>query len=229
MEKFKLYQLFCLLGLVSISSCDDREMGKDAPFYTQSYITRYLEGDFVIKKYDNNKWYVGIPTGKIYSSPSLKVSPHTWERFEEIAWANGDMSYNGYVSDLHGMETCYAENFSAMHITSNKDWDAGHPAGALLDDIVMVSANSYAPFIRSGYKYMWSDGLRYDCIHILEHASDLAEDDLYILHVSSGIVFFWFDKAPAEVGAEHTLTITLVTASGEERTMTHTGVPPVVE
>lgn len=225
MKSLKFYQLLLLFGVLLTASCSDDpqdDINGLKPIFSQYYVRCYLSGDLDIAKSSDDSYWLIRPSKGAARVYFTDVNSPGYAQFKRLALANNDTNYNDYVSGDAGAHA-FADNFSAIHITSDKDWDAEHPAGTLLNDIVIIDAVSYASFIRSGYKGRSPELL-------CKHASELAVDDLYILHCSYDSLFgFWFDKAPVEAGVEHALTITLITAAGEERTMTYTGVPPVMD
>lgn len=227
-----------LFGLLA-AACSPEEEEENLingmkPVFTQSYIMEYRDGDFIVKQYED-VWFITFPSGqndntKYYCSPYKKTGEETWAKFEEIAWKNNDMSFFEYIPGVYSMTDCCADNFKAVHVTSNRNWDAEHPAGVLLDDILEVTAISFAPFVRSGYQHIVVDGRKYDFVQIQKPASELAEDDLCMLDVfpQQGFIGLRFYTAP-KVYAEHTLTITLVTTDGRERVLIETGIPPLMD
>ncbi len=74
------------------------------------------------------------------------------EEFLRLATRNDDTSFNQWVPDHLCLRTpAFANNFRELHVVSNADWDEEHPAGSLLDDILLVRLYSYANFIHEGY------------------------------------------------------------------------------
>lgn len=71
--------------------------------------------------------------------------------------------------------------FTDLEIWSTADWDAGHPAGTPLDDIVRFESDTPWPYIRSGYTQRYSDKKRgeYYPVHCL--VSELTADDMTLL------------------------------------------------
>ncbi|MDR0560812.1 MAG: hypothetical protein LBG92_11650 [Prevotellaceae bacterium] len=68
--------------------------------------------------------------------------------FKELSKKNGDTSY--YESGVFG--GCMADPIEFLGIVSDKDYDAAHPAGTLLNDIIYVKFRSATEFVASSYK-----------------------------------------------------------------------------
>ena len=63
-------------------------------------------------------------------------------------------SFEGWTNKYYfsTFSICYAMDFSSIDIICNREYDANHPAGSSLADIVNYEAISIYPWIRSGYQ-----------------------------------------------------------------------------
>ncbi|MFC2390730.1 MAG: hypothetical protein ACFNVV_02245 [Bacteroidota bacterium] len=121
---------------------------------------------------------------------------------------------------------CSAVDFREIDIVSDKDFDAEHPAGTSLKDIVRFVSISPKKFIDSGYKetFNWRRNkpqiFRKDSIIQIMFLSetesyfpingllkDIGKDEMQMLPANThGILFF--DKKPT-AEKEHLLTVTI--------------------
>ena len=75
--------------------------------------------------------------------------------FDECIGRFGDTSYVGYWdhNDMFRAYPCFNGGYPNMiEIKSDKDWDAEHPAGSLLNDLFDYYALSAYPFVKAGYE-----------------------------------------------------------------------------
>ncbi len=224
--KPKLIGLCLALGL--LAGCDqfkDYLWGEDGEF-SRSYIIRFVETDtasFVFSE-ERNMIHIDLEGKTYWAFNSASKS-----EFESLCTHFGDISYNREVF-ADGSERYLADEFSAIDITSDRDFDATHPAGTSLGDIGMFYGLSAAPFIASGYEdneitkardalydefrtYRCSYG-RYGDMPIKKLVNDLTFEDLRLLYSWCGIRF----TVPPPAG-HHTFTITFRSA---EKTLTQT-------
>lgn len=71
------------------------------------------------------------------------------ELFDQVAADNSDSGYDGYYWDS---ESYLFSPISKFSITCSQDYDANHPAGAILNDITEINYYTAQPFIESNYK-----------------------------------------------------------------------------
>ena len=128
----------------------------------------------------------------------------------------GDISYKGKVSE--GQHTALAYPIEKITIWCDEDFDAEHPAGEPLDDIVNLKYTTFHKFIESGYKSTFDNPMWLD-----------PEEEVFLLPFSSinaditkligsnlanyGIGNIKFISNPEELG-EYTFTLE-VTIKGE--------------
>ena len=193
----------------------------------KSYVTRYC-------KFED----IGIDTtkaGNIIIRGKGRVKHYSWRdeggektTYEALCRKHNDFTYNKkreyHLRPEWGV--CSAVDFREIDIVSDKDFDAEHPAGTSLKDIVRFVSISPKKFIDSGYKetFNWEknepkifkkDSMiqimfqreteNYFPINML--LKDIGKDEMQMLPVNThGILFF--DKEP-NAEKEHTLTVTI--------------------
>ena len=163
------------------------------------------------------------------ASYSFKSKGENKKIYDELCKIHNDLSYNKkrsyIVAPLWGR--CSAIDFREIDVVSDKDFDAEHPAGTSLKDIVRFVSVSPKKFIDSGYKetfnwrrnkpkifkkeketdklFDYSESKNYFPINGL--LKDIGKDEMQMLPVNThGILFF--DKEPT-AEKEHTLTVTI--------------------
>ena len=193
----------------------------------KSYVTRYC-------KFED----IGIDTtkaGNIIIRGKGRVKHYSWRdeggektTYEALCRKHNDLTYNKKREYRLSPEwgVCSAIDFKEIDIVSNKDFDAEHPAGTSLKDIVRFVSVSPKKFIDSGYKetFNWRrnrpeifkkdyiiqimfqrETENYFPINML--LKDIGKDEMQMLPVNThGILFF--DKEPT-AEKEHTLTVTI--------------------
>ena len=75
------------------------------------------------------------------------------EMYNKICIEYGDTAYNREVFLDHGIMTKFSSypHFAAISVISNKDFDAEHPAGTPLNDIMTVLYSSAKDYVDGGY------------------------------------------------------------------------------
>lgn len=88
-------------------------------------------------------------TGDVYKTYRDKSYVH-YSKAEYFSELYGDNSFVGKVRTWSNSALAYP--IEKITIWSDKDFDAEHPAGTPLDDIVALRLKTYYDFIKSGYK-----------------------------------------------------------------------------
>ena len=124
----------------------------------------------------------------------------------------GDTSYNGSVQE--GEHTALAYPIEKITMWCDADFDAEHPAGEPLDDIVELNFGTYDDFIKSGYSAYkdnpwWEDPAE----EVLSLPFDSVNKDVTTL-VAANLGYFSvgnikFISTPKELG-EYTFTLEMV-------------------
>lgn len=169
----------------------------------------------------------------------------SYKQYIALCEKHNDMSYDHTVSVISGGDfggPAYAKcDFTHLAVTSDKDFDASHPKGQSLNDIVRFIAFSPNKFIQSGYKKKYdytkdnslsnifrqivsigivSNSKLYESpqpYHPIDKlVSELEEEDLILLgyEVCSPIFCLSFEKEPEMGNETHNITITLDTDDG---------------
>ena len=193
----------------------------------KSYVTRYC-------KFED----IGIDTtkaGNIIIRGKGRVKQYSWRdeggektTYEALCRKHNDLTYNKkreyHLRPEWGV--CSAVDFREIDIVSDKDFDAEHPAGTSLKDIVRFVSISPKKFIDSGYKetFNWRRNKpkifkKESMISSMFHEEtenyfpingllkDIGSDEMQMLPEDThGILFF--DKEPT-AEKEHTLTVTI--------------------
>lgn len=211
-----------IAAALCMSACDsDEPIGNEAVF-VKYYIGEYSAGNYRLYACENkqsdfiSEIKLGLEEAILYQLPE-RFNALNPEKFLRIAERNGDTEFNDFVWGVSfSSRRVFADNYSSVHLTSDRDWDARHPAGTYLDDIVSWVAYTYSEFIRSGYvkgKGSLEDGeYRYEVklSEIQAKQAEMISDEMGFCH-SPRIRFL---SAPADEGP-HTLTLTITTTEGK--------------
>ena len=201
----------------------------------KSYITEYSYSENIQLKITSKgniviyRDYRNIEKNKIKTATySFSSNGEEKKKYDELCKIHNDISYNQkrrYIVDpLWGK--CSAIDFQEIDVVSNKDFDAEHPAGTSLKDIVRFVSISPKKFIDSGYKetFNWRRNTpkifkKESMISSMFHEEtenyfpingllkDIGKDEMQMLPEDThGILFF--DKEPT-AEKEHTLKVTI--------------------
>ena len=123
----------------------DRKAGQTDGFVCLSPAGRVVR---LIQKYDSNVFTqtpeeLPAQWRMVWSTDPAKAKP-----FIEFY---GDTSYQGVVCP--GTATALAYPIDKITISCEKDFDAEHPAGEPLDDVVKLDYTSFYNFVKGGYVY----------------------------------------------------------------------------
>ena len=221
------------LSLAAVLLC----MGCDKDKYHifKSYVTRYYFSENIQLKITDAG---NIAIYREYTSENDKVKTAVYsfdakgeekKRYDELCKSHNDISYNQkrrYIK-FPGWGICSAIDFREIDVVSDKDFDAEHPAGTSLKDIVRFVSVSPKKFIDSGYQetfnweknepkifkkeketnklFSYSELKNYFPINGL--LKDIGSNEMQMLPEDThGILFF--DKEPT-AEKEHTLTVTI--------------------
>lgn len=166
---------------------------------------------------------------------SFKSKGEEKKIYDELCKIHNDLSYNQKRSYIRFTDwgICSAIDFREIDVVSDKDFDAEHPAGKSLKDVVRFVSISPKQFIDSGYAatFDWKKNepgffakdpmipsmFRYEKENhfpINGLLSDIGKDEMQMLPVNThGILFF--DKQPT-AEKEHSLTVTIYTREGKK-------------
>lgn len=172
------------------------------------------------------------------------------EMYDKLCHKHKDISYNQYRligSTLDIESVTYNDcDFSEIRITSDKDFDAMHPAGSDLSDIVRFMSWSPFKFITSGYTKFYhyerttlSDAFdtlmriyskrelfdqtnNSTCYPVDKLIKDISADDLILLGGDDALALLgmlYFDKIPNQKGRYQ---ITVIFKTDENKTFSDT-------
>lgn len=124
------------------------------------FITEYFPLSKVIVKINAAGGLdIRVGGGGYYATYFDKDYKH-YEKAEYFSELYGDTHYTGQISGwLHPV---IAYPIDKMTISCDADFDAEHPAGTPLDDIVNLEYSTYYKFINSGYKLTFDNLWVYD-------------------------------------------------------------------
>ncbi len=219
-----------------LTSCGKDRMNWQNTRTFDSYVSRYYDAKGLILEYDSCTLYSNYPfiispenLGDCYYYNKYNQGKQEMEKFDSLCEANKDLDFDHKLTFLNSPEWghCYADNFSKVEVRSSKDFDADHPAGTLLNDIIKVEYHSLQPFVESGYDYPCDDILSClpDANVYTKLASELLQDDLHMIslpamgsgHRLSDYLRFSFTKKP-EPQQNQTISVKLITTTGEALT-----------
>lgn len=149
--------------------------------------------------------------------------------YDSLCNAYNDIGYNRKIEYFVTPEedktvSKYKYDYYSINVTSDSDFDAEHPRGTSLNDIIMYYGTSVENFIDSGYSYEfnWDDTsipgvyqtftfLRaYYSTPVYRKLSEMTPEDY---RLSLGLSCLVFEKEPA-LSKEHKLTVTVKNSAG---------------
>lgn len=243
-------KIICLLLIIPLCcGCNEPDRSFSPPSFRQCFIEIYYSGELELPILQTG--YFGtqptvppqnLQTGFVvtpnYSHNNMCDSFSDPEEFLRLATRNDDTSFNQWVPDHLCLRTpAFANNFRELHVVSNADWDEEHPAGSLLDDILLVRLYSYANFIHEGYPGKNDDTFlskrKYLSV-IKKLMSDLTPADMEMIYccevndfsIDTLYPVIVFTSAPT-LEKEHTLTLRWTTVEGDVKTASVTCTPQV--
>lgn len=207
----KLCPVLCLLAM--LCACDN---SSDCPgptpvnyqMETPYFIGQYVDGQIGLslikqtlplyagQRLDDHGVRLEIVDPVYYQDPFFEVATNAgyflWaaERFGDWNEAYFSTSY-----DLHIGTTALYFEIESIEVTSDKDWDAAHPAGTSLNDLIEFRVFSYADYIDGGYTGSVGDWET-------KTLSEMTTDDFKL--IKPGIEFYF--KHNPEVIDQHRLT-----------------------
>ena len=95
--------------------------------------------------------YSNLITLNYYGEDLLAISKATYERFLYFNKLYKDNSF--YKANYPGAYSALAYPIDKITLSCDSDYDAKHPAGTPLDDIVKLDFESYREFIQNNYQY----------------------------------------------------------------------------
>lgn len=225
-----------ILTIICCLSC-----GKNLTF-TSSLVTGFSEMTGIQVKEMDYEWHlIEIYRLSEKSEFSIFSTGEEKARFDELSRSYGDTCYNREI-DLEYMSVGTAVQRTArIDVVSDCDFDATHPVGSSLNDLIIFYGATPYPCIASGYKEFFNgfdtlphptDNPVYNCsqnyyVHspnepkpffpIVKRLCDMREEDFLLTcgnaSITAGVLFF---TSKPEGEQTHTLTVTLTTTEGEQ-------------
>ena len=135
----------------AIDDSKDDNSHDEENFDTGTYPISYFITDYCVPSNIEVKNISGVLNliikGEVYSTYK---GHSTYEKAKEFAEFYGDISYSGFATP--GMTESLAYPIDKITLSSVDDFDAEHPAGKPLDDIVKLEYETFYEYIKNGYK-----------------------------------------------------------------------------
>lgn len=217
------------------------EEPRERPVFVENFVASFYEGDIALDP------LMIYPEGKSPIAYGLRVhaadplfnrtqsrQPAYKERQKELFALRGIPPFERSIVSDDWIRLCQthllAQNIRTITLTSEQAWDATHPAGTPLNDMLMASTCSVRDFVRSNYDTRgksWDEVLR-DKLYLTYHdcsLSELTAHDMELL-MANDAVEIYFASAPT-LERIHTLTLTWETTGNEVQTASVTLAPEV--
>ncbi len=136
-------------------------------------------------------------------------------RFDSLVKAHGDDHWNLWEKFL----PCLFRETTGLHVVCDRDYDAGHPTGTLLDDLLLVHYYSLDSFLIHG-EYVWSSLTEQQKPHnwtFYEFEDPLPEFNKTRHKLIAMIFIFNLIKAPVET-SDYVFTCTWTNEDGKKLT-----------
>ena len=235
-------KLLIYIFLSSLVGCNEPEewIGNGSG-YSKYLVQNYVDGSYVLygmlaekpsTLYSMSGFQVLLEDPVYYQTPEQEGAQHT-DDFLRIAERNHDTEYNNLKSLPWSDLTAFADNFTGIKVTSDKDWSAEYPAGTSLNDKMGVRYVSYAEYIENDY-HSYSDLGKEILFLYNKPLSALQPGDLRVIEytpssafVSTDSFILYFTSVPDNPGEEHTFTVEFTTSDGMVKTASVTCTPRV--
>ncbi len=235
-------KLLIYIFLSSLVGCNEPEewIGNGSG-YSKYLVQNYVDGSYVLygmlaekpsTLYSMSGFQVLLEDPVYYQTPEQEGAQHT-DDFLRIAERNHDTEYNNLKSLPWSDLTAFADNFTGIKVTSDKDWSAEYPAGTSLNDKMGVRYVSYAEYIENDY-HSYSDLGKEILFLYNKPLSALQPGDLRVIEYTPSSAFvsidsfiLYFTSVPDNPGEEHTFTVEFTTSDGMVKTASVTCTPEV--
>ena len=142
-------KLLIYIFLSSLVGCNEPEewIGNGSG-YSKYLVQNYVDGSYVLygmlaekpsTLYSMSGFQVLLEDPVYYQTPEQEGAQHT-DDFLRIAERNHDTEYNNLKSLPWSDLTAFADNFTGIKVTSDKDWSAKYPAGSPLNFTPSITA-----------------------------------------------------------------------------------------
>lgn len=230
-----IYTILPIIAILVLTGCpDDPIIGGLRRVFSKHFILQYenigyadLRQDF---ETDSNNIVIEIELGvnsRQYEFAGIGATKLR-EKWDSVAILHGDTAWDRIVliecDPWLGPYHPHAllNEVTAIDITSAQAWDARHPAGSSLADIVRLKTQSYKQYIRSGY----DDSILEDPIDPIDQddyrtrlmwqemlLSDMAVEDFELTMYYKNYLIF---TTPPDHPGQYDITVTIHTEDGKE-------------
>lgn len=235
------YRILVICAMMLLTSCDVYKS-----YRSKAFVLRYDDLAAITLTKDSNCPSVCINVNNDLKQSRFWCGPFREENlYEGLCQKHGDNKYNKVVhyliqfsEPLHN-----ASDLLSVKIFSDRDFDAEHPAGTSLADIVRFLSCSPKEYIGSGYKikykydpellsyefrntwgiyYRYSNKTEFEYYPIDKMLCDVTQDDLVLLghheicdssYTPVKFCSLFFEKMPVGSG-EHLITVEITTDDG---------------
>ena len=193
--KTSFYITFVVLLLPLFISCDN-PYDFHHKYFTRSFVMRYVQPDpFILQVGPGINGRKSDFIGFYLRGPVIFGESEGRERakFDSLARANNDTTYNRevWVSNIDKTPmdgpSCLSENFSSIEVTTRTDFDAKHPAGTSINDLLEIRYRTYKPFVERGYQGK-------DSITVTTPLNELNYKELGLIY--NYFIVLYFTKGP---------------------------------
>ncbi len=194
------------LSILILTGCDKVVLYENVKSFVMEYRV-YSEIEAVL---DSNHEGVIVIEPTNSQIVNFRSKGESLELYNQLCEVNNDLDYNKDVSLVMDIITEWAHypNISDILITSDKDFDASHPAGTSLNDCVTVELKNYYNYVVGGYMSSDQPSCYYNGL-----ASEVHENNLKML--THGLGSYSFVKQPDASGV-HKLTFAYSTVEGDK-------------
>lgn len=193
-----------LLAATLLTGCDMVHY-----YFSSSYVLGYMEVGGIELKQEGGA--IAILPDAVAGKVSVQSEGEDRKFYDEICAEHGDVAYNrnvGLVSDII-TEWGLHPDIASVTVTSDKDFDAAHPAGTPLNDCTELTYCSAYDYVSSGYDQSF---LTYDSPkEKTEPLTEVSAGELSLMLEDYGLLTF--TSSPETKGA-HRISVTLNTADG---------------
>ena len=146
--------LFCAVVSVALFyGCDNNDdniiPGKPPKKLENAYISNYVIVD-QLRYFYMSDTYDSIPTDP-HIQFWLVGRSCSDDELEKLSREYGDTTYNGNKIRSYFVGPVVSDSIKKIDVTCRSDYDAQHPKGTSLADIVLFCGHSYYNFIHNGY------------------------------------------------------------------------------
>ncbi len=215
-------RLLCAAAVISLAAaCAKDYVGELWPNpaieINGPYIQEYYDGPL---KCDVLNLYGGMPFISVSLKTELqseikkysnKSTGDEANKYRNLCLKHNDLDFRGEDPLFsHPAKQCYAKDIESIELTCDSDFDAKHPAGSSIMDIMEYQTTSFGPFVTSGYKGDFHNhNAALSTIEICITPADSIDPEYMMLLSSINLFKLFFNCAPdqkKEIGL--TLAIT---------------------